>query len=443
MIGKSPNRQQKELFRPQLSEFIDMNNELVLLGNRIDWQWLENEFISLYSTVGQPAMPVRLMVGCLILKQLYGLGDETLAHAWVMNPYMQYFCGEAFFQHHFPCDPSDFVHFRKRIGEEGVEKIFKHSVELHGKQAKSKMVLSDTTVQEINTTFPTDDKLAKKIIDKCNSIAREENIQQRQSYSRTSKQLLRDTYNPSHPKRAKKAKKAQQKLKTLAGRQLRELERLLSKGAYEKYVQQISLYREALNQKRNDKNKIYSLHKPYTSCIAKGKIHKPYEFGNKIGLIINPKELIVLAVDAFKGNPHDSRTIEPLLDQVKKNFDYLPEELVYDRGGKGPKSINGVKISTPDKPGKKESLYRKRLKRKKFRRRAAIEPVIGHLKKHFGMGQNYLHGERTPKINAMMAAAAWNFKKWMKKVKNELQNLIFYLFEKILPECSLCLKLNY
>ena len=48
------------------------------------------------------------------------------------------------------------------------------------------MVLSDTTVQENNTTFPTDAKLAKKVIDRCNVIADTEGIRQRQSYKRVS-----------------------------------------------------------------------------------------------------------------------------------------------------------------------------------------------------------------------------------------------------------------
>ena len=65
--------------------------------------------------------------------------------------------------------------------------------------------MSDTTVQENNTTFPTDAKLAKKIIDKCNALAEKNNITQRQSYVRISKQLVRDTYNGTHPKRRKKA----------------------------------------------------------------------------------------------------------------------------------------------------------------------------------------------------------------------------------------------
>ncbi len=57
----------------------------------------------------------------LLIKRFYNLGDETLSQAWVMNSYMQYFCGESHFQHKFPCNPSDFVHFRKRIGKEGIK----------------------------------------------------------------------------------------------------------------------------------------------------------------------------------------------------------------------------------------------------------------------------------------------------------------------------------
>ena len=431
MIGKSPNQKQKELFRPLLSEFIDMSHELVLLSKTMNWNYFEKEFSVLYSNTGQPAMPTRLMVGCLILKRIYNLGDETLAIAWIMNPYMQYFCGEAYFQHEFPFDPSDFVHFRKRIGEEGIEKIFKHSVDIHGKQAKGKMLLSDTTVQENNTTFPTDARLAKKVIDSCNSIAEKENLNQRQTYTRTSKQLLRETHNSKHPKRRKKAIKAQQKLKTLAGRQLRELERLLDKQSIDKYKEQLALFWKALLQQKQDKDKIYSLHKPFTNCIAKGKAHKQYEFGNKIGLMVNPNNLLVLAVESFNGNPHDSNTIEPLLDQIERNFQYKPQEVVYDRGGRGKTQINGVQISTPNKPLKRDSVYAKRVKRKKFRRRAAIEPVIGHLKKYFRMEQNYLHGDKSPKINALLAAAGWNFKKMMVKLKTDFKNLIFWLIDNL------------
>lgn len=430
MTGKSPNQNQKNIFLPLLNEFIDMNHELVLLADKINWTYFEKSLSHHYSKTGQPAMPIRLMVGCLMLKRLYDYGDETLAAEWIMNPYMQYFCGEAHFQHQFPCDPSDFVHFRNRIGEEGVELIFSYSVKLHGKKAKSKQALSDSTVQENNTTFPTDAKLAKKIIDNSSKIARQESVVQRQSYKRTSKKLLRDTYNSSHPKRKKKALRAKKKLRTIAGRVIRELHNKLPDEVLPLYSDELSFYQQVLNQEKSDKNKVYSLHKSFTACIAKGKAHKQYEFGNKVGLMINPKSLVILGIESFEGNPHDSKTIEPLLNQINKNLNYQPEEVIYDRGGRGIAEINGVKVSTPKPPKKSDSQYQKRKKRKKFRRRAAIEPVIGHLKSDYRMAQNYLHGRRSPRMNAMLAATGWNLKKMMEKLKHELLFLYIVLFTK-------------
>lgn len=179
----------------------------------------------MYSKVGNPSHPIQFMVGCLLLKHLYNLGDETLASAWIMNPYMQYFCGRVFFEHEFPYAPSNFVHFRKRIGEKGIEKIFAYSVRMHdAKRNTSNFVLSDTTVQDNNTTFPTDAKLCKKVIDYCNKIAENEDIKQRQRYTKVSKQMVRNTYNGKHPKRAKTARKSQRQLKTIAMRLIRELE---------------------------------------------------------------------------------------------------------------------------------------------------------------------------------------------------------------------------
>ena len=428
MIGKLKNENQSDLFKPLLVDFIDMRHELVLLSNKIDWKHLEKELSVYYSNKGQPSMPIRFMSGCLLLKRYYNLGDETLAEAWEMNPYMQYFCGYSHFEHKFPCDPSDFVHFRKRLGVEGIEKIFVHTVELHGEKIKSEQLLSDTTVQENNITYPTDSKLAKQIIDKCNTIAEKESIPQRQNYKRVSKQLLRDSYNSQHPRRKKKAKKSMKKLKTIAGRLVRELERKLSEEKLKEYQSDLDLFTQVLNRKKEDKNKIYSLHKPFTSCISKGKAHKKYEFGNKIGLMINPKELVVLGIESYEGNPHDSRTIEPLLNQMERNLNYQPKEVIYDRGGRGIPEINGVQISTPKPPLKRDNQYQKAKKRKKFRRRAAIEPVIGHLKKEFRMGENYLHGKDSPKINALLAAAGWNLKKLAKKLKKNL----FWLFDKLL-----------
>jgi len=133
MTGKLPQITQRDLFRPMLKDFIDPKHKLALLADSIDWNYFEEEFKSYYSENGAPSVPIRLMVGCLILKHLYNLGDETLPERWEQDNYFQYFCGMTFFEHRFPFDPSDFVHFRKRIGESGIGKIFAYSVKLHGK----------------------------------------------------------------------------------------------------------------------------------------------------------------------------------------------------------------------------------------------------------------------------------------------------------------------
>ena len=429
MIGKLPEKGQRELFRPMLEDFIDMSQELVLLSERIDWDYFEREFSVYYSSKGAPSVPIRLMVGCLLLKHLYNLGDDRIPEFWVRDVYFQYFCGGIHFEHKFPFDPSDFVHFRNRVGEDGISKIFAYSVQLHGAQVgqKSKFVLSDTTVQENNTTFPTDAKLCKKVIDNCNKIAQKEGITQRQRYTRESKQLVRDTYNGKHPRRIKQARKAKRRLKTIANTQVRELERKMSQEQMSKYEKDFNLYKRAVNQQQSDTNKVYSLHKPFTRCIAKGKPHKPYEFGNKVGLITTGRngKKIILAIRAFVENPFDGHTIEPLLEQMVSNQLKLPEELAYDRGGKGRAQIDGVRIIIPGKPKTSHTNYQKQQKRKKCRARAAIEPIIGHLKTDFRMGQNYLLGVKGIQINAFMAATAWNLKKMMEKLKLEFLHLIF------------------
>lgn len=436
MLGKNPKKQ-PELFRPMLVDFIDDKHELVLLSEKIDWNYFEEEFSPLYSKTGNPSHPIRFMVGCLLLKHLYNLGDETLASAWIMNPYMQYFCGRVFFEHQFPCDPSNFVHFRKRIGEEGIAKIFSYSVRMHdAKTSTSNFVLSDTTVQENNTTFPTDAKLCKKVIDYCNKIAENEGIKQRQRYTKVSKQLVRNTYNGKHPKRAKLARKSQRQLKTIAMRLIRELERNFTAEQQEFYRESMELYTKAVTQKRNDTDKVYSLHKPFTRCIAKGKAHKQYEFGNKVGLVTtsNKGKKIILGIKAFLQTPYDGHTIEPLLEQMETGGQQLPKELVYDRGGKGKSEIKSVKISIPGVPRKTDTAYQKHTKRKKFRTRAAIEPIIGHLKSNFRLAQNYLLGETGPQINAFLSATAWNMKKMMEILKEKIffyfSNLIRLLFNR-------------
>jgi IS5 family transposase len=263
-----------------------------------------------------------------------------------------------------------------------------------------------------------------------NYVRKVTGIKQGQRLTRESKKLLRETCNGAHPKRAKQSQKAKRRLKTIANKMMRELDRKMTEVQKSAYGNDIELYKHAVNQQKNDKDKIYSLHKPFTKCISKGKAHKPCEFGNKAGLVTGGKKgkKIILAIQTFLDNPYDGHTIEPLINQMENNKIQFPKELVYDRGGKGKQEIMGVKIIIPSPSKKTDTQYQKQVKRKKCSARAAIEPIIGRLKTDFRMQQNYLCGEKGVQINALMAATAWNLKKMMEILKEKFLWIIFRLF---------------
>jgi len=125
---------------------LDQRQGLYRLSHEIDWEYFEREYISFYSEKARPAKPIRLMVGLTLLKYIENFSDEVVVERWVQNPYYQYFCGEKLFQWSMPCDPTDFVYFRKRIGEAGAQKILKASLDLHDEQIGEEEVVADTTV---------------------------------------------------------------------------------------------------------------------------------------------------------------------------------------------------------------------------------------------------------------------------------------------------------
>ncbi len=423
MQGHKDDLNQQQFLYNGLKEMLNPRNALYQLADKIDWSDFEDELGQYYSVEGRPSKPIRLMVSLLILKQLYNKGDESVVEQWVQNPYWQYFSGEKEFQWKMPLEPSDFVHFRKRIGEKGAERIFKTSIEVHGKSSEEKSVVIDTTVQEKNITYPTDAKLQRKIICQCVKIAKDEGIELRQSYKRTVKRLLLLQRFKRHSKNYKQALRAGRKLRTIAGRLSREIERKLPLPVLPRYSERLSLFNRVLSQKREDSNKIYSLHAPEVYCISKGKEHKKYEFGNKVSIALTKSSCIIVGAVSISENKYDGDTLPETIAQRKRLIEKPLESAIVDRGYRGRKEIEGVRIIIPDN-GLKASEYEKRKKRYCFRRRAAIEPVIGHLKSDFGLSRNFLKGKIGDSINVMLAAAAFNFRKYIRKLR-----FIFCLFK--------------
>jgi IS5 family transposase len=396
-----------------------MEHELCQLSERIDWDGLERDLSEYYCLDnGRPSIPIRKIVGVILLKRMFNESDESVVDRWKENPYWQYFCGEVNFQHHWPFDPTELIKFRNRMGESGMERILKVSIDLFDrKEIQEKHVLIDSTVQEKNITYPTDPKLQKKIVEKCRSIAKEEGITLRQSYKRILKQLMIDQRFREHPKRKKKAMAAARKIKVIAGRVVRDLERKMNPEQLARYEQDLLLYHRVINQERTDSNKIYSLHEPEVNCIAKGKEAKKYEFGNKASIAKTMKSGIIIGALGFKENLYDADTLEPQLKQVERLTGRLPKTGIVDRGYRGRKKVLGVEIRIPGKPKKNATNYEKQKARKIFKARAGIEPVIGHVKHDHRMVRNYLSGTQGDMVNTLLAAAGFNMMKMLRRIK--------------------------
>lgn len=416
----------KQVSQTQLSfystfeEQLSHRHPLYILSNQVRWNIFEEAFTPLYSEEGRPGKPIRLMVSLLMLKHIRNLSDESVVEQWFENIYYQYFSGEKAYACGVPCEASELVHFRNRIGARGIELILKESIRVNGKDGEEQQATTDTTVQEKNITYPTDNKLHRKIIRKCVGIAVDERIDLRQSYTRTVKKLLMEQRFRNHPKNKGRARKADRKIKTIAGRLVRELERKLTPGLHQDTLE---LFKKVLAQNRADSNKIYSLHEPHTQCMSKGKEHKKYEFGSKVSIITTKTTGVIIGAINIERNVHDSKTLQPALEQQQRLTGITLKNNFVDRGYRGVKEVLGTTIITPDKPGKQRTPYQKQKLRSGFKRRAAIEPKIGHLKQDHRLGRNFYKGIKGDNINVMLAAAGMNFKRMMNKWK--LNPLVF------------------
>ena len=431
MYKPSTNSRQASLFW-DLETMLDFKHPLFKLANMVDWSLFEKSFAPLFcADNGRPPKPIRLMTGLLMLKHLRNVSDEQVVVQFTENAYYQYFCGLEAFSISAPCASSELVHFRHRIGEKGVELILKESIRINlaledrkkeaedrknrkngrgRKSDKDQTAFIDSTVQEKNVTFPTDSKLLNKIINYCHKVAKAEGIKVRQSYAREIKglKLAQRFRGKSHSK--KTVAKADRRMRTIAGRLVRELLRVLPSES--KYREHFELCLSFVNGELLDGHKIYSLHEPDVLCICKGKEHKKYEFGNKVSIVRLWNGIIIGAM-AFR-NEYDGHTIDRAKEQALRLYGRTIRILAGDRGYRGQKMSGDTKIMIPDIPKASDSAYMKARKHKLFRKRAGIEPVIGHCKSDHRLGRNFYKGLFGDSINVMLAAAAYNLKRAMR-----------------------------
>jgi transposase, IS5 family len=412
-----------DLFRARLDQIIDMGHELVRLGRKIDWEWIDGELADRFSDKGRPATETRFMVGLLILKHMFHLSDEGVCERWVYDPYFQHFTGEAFFQHAFPHERSGLTHWRGRIGDK-LELLLQESLKVaHDTGALKTSDLSritvDTTVQPKNVTHPTDAKLMLKATLQLGLLAKRHGVGLRQSYRRVAKRAALMAGRYIHAKQFKRANRELRFLRTRLGRLIRDIARKSRGNAKleEIFDQPLRKAMQIRWQRQNARGpKLYSWHAPETECIGKGKAHKPYEFGCKVSIATTNRRskggMFVLHAKALPGNPYDGHTLREVIEETQALTGRAVERAYVDKGYRGhdaPKP-RSVFIS-----GQKRGVHGA-IKRE-LRRRSAIEPVIGHLKSDGHLGRNFLKGFAGDQANAVLTAVGYNFRlilAWLK-----------------------------
>jgi IS5 family transposase len=425
---KPPHKnRQRDLFRVELSRIIDPAHALVKLSKAVEWDRLDELFGTTFCPDnGRPGVSTRLMVALHYLKFTHNLSDEDVVEGWIENPYWQYFSGMKFFEHNPPVDPSSMTRWRKRIGDAGAEELLKETISagLRLKAVKAhqlKRVNVDTTVQEKDIRFPTDARLYDRARQRLVEHAKERGIELRQNYNRKSKQMLWQQSRYSHARQMKRARNCTRKVKTYLGRVIRDIERNCS-DPDPQLQSLLDIATRVHRQQKHDTNKIYSIHEPHVECISKGKAHKRYEFGCKVSVAATSRGGWFVGAMAVHDNPYDGHTLTDALNQVKR-VARSPEHAFVDMGyrGHGYSGSVNVHVDKRRRGRTAKSLWRW------MKRRAAIEPGIGHLKREHRMDRNRLKGVEGDRLNAMLSAAGMNFYKLLRWAADFLRQIFFFV----------------
>ena len=324
--------------------------------------------------------------------------------------------------------------WRKRLKEEDAEALLKETIQiaLRTRALTTKEVEQvnvDTTVQEKAVAYPTDAHNYNKARKHLVKIARRHGIKLRQSYERVGEKLLRQQGCYAHARQMNRSQRAVKKLRSILGYVLREVQQKLVLLT-EREKQLVTLIKKLYIQKREDKQKVYSLHAPEVECIAKGKVRKKYEFGDKVSIVSSNKGNWILGTQALHGNPYDGHTLQCALDQAMKLTGHEIKKAYCDKGYrlKKAEALTSCQVLLPGQ--KRRSPEEKN----RMKRRNAIEPIIGHLKSDHRLSRNYLRGVIGDKQNAILASCGFNMRKLLRVFLYPLIKRLFSSFFGVLSQ---------
>ena len=432
---------------------LNKDHKICKLANLINWPGLEQELsaISKVCAKGRNKKDLRLMSGLVMLQAMGNYSDLGTSENFLENHYWQHFCGFEYLVNESAVSETSIRRFRQEIGEAGMNIIMKHLVQVATstgllKKKDLEEAIVDTTVQIKNIKYPHDAYLLERSREAVVDTAKELGIKLNDTYAKFFKYNMIKLWKYKKDSKAKKRLALMKAMKTRLGRLIRIVEKHIEKTAnisnislaenlksdlkQSKNIYAQTIFNKAEKAKYKEINKmIYSFHAPEVECIGKGKLNKPYEFGNKVSITVSGRGNFVLGVKSFHDNPYDGHTLKQALEATEQVTKVEVTKSFVDNGYKGNNVSQKKKIFMPSTKRSDLSEEEKVM----MKRRSAIEPIIGHLKQYGRMGRNFLKGVFGDIVNPIISSIGLNVRNLLNFIEKKTREMKIKLKSKAQP----------
>jgi transposase, IS5 family len=396
------------------TNLINPHSKWYRLESIMPWHEIEELLSSLFSPIGRNAIPVRQIIGALIIQIDKNLSDRETIETIMETPMLQYFLGLDDFQHQPIFDFSLLCKYRQRIGidiaKEMIDTLLKNQKVIVPPQTEKithmGSISTDATVIPVNITYPTDLKLLNKVREETEDII--DDFHQHATVKQEKPRTYRKNARADYLKYAKSKKRSTshrregiRKQLQYVRRNLETIETRVNEGIYvlnEVQIDKLALCKHIYEQqhtmwetKTNTiQDRIVSLHQPHIRCIVRGKAGKPYEFGPKITL---SKVNGFFFIDEIQFNAfNEQQTLLPIIETYKQKYGVYPEVVRADKiyqtqankvvCSKLKIRLSGKPLGRPKKDASEENHKIMKLDAKK---RQEIEGAIGIAKTRYGL----------------------------------------------------------
>lgn len=451
MYIKSEKHRQLEFedFNQPVGLKMNPENRWVKKAEIIPWDEIEERYAKLFpSRTGNPAKPLRMALGALIIQKQYAYSDRELVEQLAENPYYQYFIGLPGYNPQPPFAASLLVEFRKRLTDDILgdinEMIISHnrpndrtpddssgdsgglpSSEDGGTENQGTLIL-DATCAPQNIAFPQDVSLLNESRENLEEIVDVLCSDQSGSKPRMYRQNARKDYLAFAKRKKRSAKlvrKAIKKQLQYVRRDLGYIDQFLSDGKVlsSKHAERLAVIRKVYEQQQymyenrthSVPDRIVSISQPHIRPIVRGKAKSPTEFGAKLDISIDDTNLARIERQSFDAY-NESDVLIGAAERYRQRTGKYPQRILADKIYRNRKNLafckgHGIRLSGPalGRP-RKDTVTDRKIEYTDAVDRIEVERSFSLAKRCYGLGLIRTKLSATTRTSIALAIIAMN-----------------------------------